>query len=91
MVLCVVKSEEEIGMEKATSIVIRYFEKIHGSLGLLSFRLENVNPNSKENVWIVECNFLPSLGSDKRVFYTVKVDINTGKLISARERKINDD
>lgn len=65
---------------KITNTVKEYFEKVHGNLGLLLFKVESVKPNSKENIWIVQCSFYPSLGSAKRASYRVKVNIKTGKI-----------
>ncbi len=85
-----VKDENGIDINKATLTVIRYFEEIHGNLGLLSFRVQDVRPNSDENIWIVDCNFYPSLGNKERVYYNVKVNIKTGKINSVKQVNKND-
>ncbi len=78
-------SSKDINLEKATFKVIKYLEKIYGNLGLLSFRLENVGPNTKKDIWIVDCNFYPSMGSNERVYYSVHVNVKDGTILSAKE------
>ncbi|MFH1234924.1 MAG: hypothetical protein V1493_04920 [Candidatus Diapherotrites archaeon] len=65
---------------KATEITKNYLEKAHGNLGLLLFRIEQVKPNTKEHVWLVRCSVFTSLGSSKRTYYELKVNIKTGRV-----------
>ncbi|MEA2003656.1 MAG: hypothetical protein U9O53_01710 [archaeon] len=80
-----------VNIEKATAVVIKYLEQVYGNLGLLSFILDDIKPNSKKDVLIVNCNFFPSMGSDERIYYTVHVNIENGQIISAEKRKKEDD
>ena len=84
-------SESSVNIEKATIIVIKYLEKVYGNLGLLSFRLDSIKPNSKKDVFIVNCNFFPSMGSDERIYYKVHINIKNGQIISAEKRKKDND
>ena len=72
--------DDNMDIDKATLLVINYFERIHGNLNMLSFRVGNVKPNTLDNVWIVECNFYPSLGSKNRIYYVVKVNIKEKRI-----------
>ncbi|MCK4634674.1 MAG: hypothetical protein KAT37_02255 [Candidatus Aenigmarchaeota archaeon] len=72
---------KKVDMKKATMIVIKYFETIHGNLAILNFIVEGVRPNTTEGFFIVKCSFYPSLGSDEKVHYTVKVNIKNGAIL----------
>lgn len=78
--------KKEIDIEKATIMVKRYFQKIHDDLGLLGFKVESVDKNTTPNVWKVRCSFFPSIGSEKRSYYLVRVNIKTG-IMDVREEK----
>ena len=56
-----------------TQMVKDYFEKINPQLGFLLFRIEEVNPNSKPDYWVVKCSFKASFGSNKRLYYELHV------------------
>ncbi len=61
-----------------TQVTKQYFENLNPQLGYLFFRIESISPNSDENVWLVECSFLASLGSNERLHYRLKVNSKTG-------------
>ncbi len=73
-----VKKADDAG--KATDFARNYLERQHGNLGTLLFRVEEVKPNTKENVWVVSCSLFTSLGQTKRAYYKIKVNINSGKI-----------
>ena len=81
----------EIDIEKATLMAKRYFQKIHDNLGLLAFKIESVDRNTEPDIWKVRCSFFPSIGSEKRSYYLVRVNIKTGiidvKEIGENEKK----
>ena len=65
---------------KATDIARNYLEKQHGNIGLLLFRVEEVKPNTNENIWIVVCSLFTSLGSTERAYYEIKLNVKDGKI-----------
>ncbi len=75
-----------IDAQKVTLTVKKYFSAIHDNLGLLAFKVEKVEPKSAKDVWKVSCSFYPSIGSSKRSYYLVRVNINTG-IVDVTETK----
>lgn len=65
---------------KATSIARHYLEENYGNLGMLLFRVEGVEPNGEKNKFRVLCSLLSSLGSSKRLYYLIKVNISDGDI-----------
>ena len=75
----------EIDVRKATEIAIGYLESVYGSLNTALFRIEDVKQNGDATKYLVLCSLLTSLGSSKRVYYFMKVDIATKNLISIQK------
>lgn len=75
------KAINGIDAGKATSIARHYLEENYGNLGMLLFRVEFVQPNGEKNKFKVLCSLLSSLGSSKRLYYLVKVNIADGDIV----------
>lgn len=71
-----------VDAEKATEIAIQYLERIYGNLNMTLFRIEQVKENINPNHCYVLCSLITSLGSSKRTYYYIKVDLSTKKPIS---------
>ena len=72
--------ENELDVRKATEIAIRYLESIYGSLNMALFRIEEVRKNGDKTKYYVICSLITSLGSSKRTYYSIKLDIETKSL-----------
>ena len=74
------KKDEEIGVDmiRASDIVRNYFISTY-SPWIFLFQIESIRKNSKENVYIVQCSFFRQQGGYEKNYYTVKVNIKTGK------------
>jgi len=75
------KAINGIDAGKATSIARHYLEENYGNLGLLLFRVEFVKPNGEKDKFQVLCSLLGSLGSSKRLYYLIKVNIADGNIV----------
>ncbi len=86
-------TENELDVRKATEIAIHYLESIYGSLNMALFRIEEVRKNGDKTKYYVICSLITSLGSSKRTYYSIKVDIETKSLTEVqkghREEKSN--
>ena len=76
-----------IDANKATYLVRRYLERNFGNLGFLLFRVEQVEPNGKKDIYKVLCSLLPNIGSSERVFYYIRINIKTGKFLDVYKGK----
>ncbi len=83
-------AQNELDVRKATEIAIGYLESVYGSLNTALFRIEDVRKNGDETKYFVICSLLTSLGSSKRTYYIVKVDIKTEALISIQKGSRDD-
>jgi len=75
----------ELDARKATEIAVDYLQSVYGSLNTSLFRIEDVAQNSEETRYYVICSLLTSLGSSKRSYYIIKVDIKTKTLASVQK------
>ena len=75
----------ELDVRRATEISVDYLQSVYGSLNTALFRIEEVMQNSDETKYYVICSLLTSLGSSKRVYYMIKVDIKTKALVSVQK------
>jgi len=75
-------AENELDVRKATEIAVKYLESVYGSLNTALFRIEEVQKNTENTKYYVICSLLTSLGSAKRTYYIIKVDIATESLAS---------
>lgn len=75
-------AENEIDVRVATEIVIKYLESIYGNLNMALFRIEDVRKNGDETKYFVSCSLITSLGSSRRTYYFIRVDIKTKDVIS---------
>ncbi len=71
----------EIDASKATEIALHYLERVYGNLNMSLFRIEEVRQNDDKTKYYVICSLITSLGSPKRTYYFLKVDIGTNGLI----------
>lgn len=62
-----------------TKLVKEYFENTYPQLSFLFFRIESMEANTQENVWKVVASFKKSFGSNKRMYYELKVNSKTGQ------------
>ena len=42
------------------------------------FRVDSIKKNGSDGVWVVICSYLESFGSNKRIYYKLKVNLNNG-------------
>ncbi len=77
----------QIDARKATDIARDYLTKNFGNLGLLMFRLEQVRPNTKNTNYFVTCSILSNVGSNERIFYVIKVDIEKQNILEVHQGK----
>ena len=82
--------ENELDVRKATEIAIRYLESIYGSLNMALFRIEEVRKNGDKTKYYIICSLITSLGSSKRTYYSIKLDIET-KSLSELQKGYRDD
>lgn len=75
------KAVNNIDAGKATSIVRQYLEENYGNLGMLLFRVISVSPNGAKDQFHVLSSLLSSIGSSKRLYYQIKVNISDGRII----------
>ena len=80
------ETKTELDAAEATRIVRTYFQEQAGPMGVLFFRVESVQPNTKEGVYIVRCNFYPTPGVSKPAHYQVKVNVMTKGIINVEEQ-----
>ena len=85
------KAIDGIDAGKATSVVRNYLEENYGNLGMLLFRVEGVEPNGEKNKFKVLCSLLSSLGSSKRLYYLVKVNIANGAIVDVFQGEEDED
>ena len=71
-----------LDVKKATELVTEYLESIYGNLNMSLFRIENVRENGNKTKYLVLCSLITSLGSSKRTYYFLRVDIADKKLLS---------
>lgn len=79
----------ELDARKSTEIAIDYLQSVYGSLNTALFRIEDVQQNSDETKYYVICSLLTSLGSSKRTYYIIKVNIKTENIISIQKGSKN--
>lgn len=60
---------------KATALARRFLEESFGNISMLLYRIESVEPNTKENIYKVLVSILPSVGASERVYYYLIIDI----------------
>ena len=65
---------------KAAQIAREYAISLHGGLALYSFKVLSVQPNSVENLWYVDCEFLPTAKDIKPSQYRIKVNTQNGQI-----------
>lgn len=82
---------EEVDAGQATKIVRSYLEDNYGNVGLLLFRVESVRPNGDKDKFKVLCSLLPSIGSNERIYYYIRVDIKSGKLLDISKGRLSED
>lgn len=85
------KTIDGIDAGKATSVARKYLEENYGNISMLLFRVEYVKPNTDKNKFIVLCSLLNSIGSSKRLYYRIKVDIEKGKMFDVYREEEGDD
>lgn len=84
----------QIDAGNATSIARSYLEENYGNLGMLLFRVISVQPNGTKDQFHVICSLLNSIGSSKRLYYKIKVNITDGSIkevFQGEESKDNPD
>lgn len=72
---------------KATSIVRKYLEDNFGNVGMLYYRVENLERNGEKTQFYVTCSLLSSFGSKERLYYRFKVNIADGNILEVWRSK----
>jgi len=89
------KDEEPIAQvdgAKATTIAREYLEQNFGNVGMLYYRVENLERNGAKTQFYVTCSLLSSFGSKERLYYRFKVNIADGNILEVwRSKPTNED
>jgi len=90
-----VKNEDVISQidgAKATTIVREYLEQNFGNVGMLYYRVENLERNGDKTQFYVSCSLLSGFGSKERLYYKIKVNIEDGHILEVwRSRPTKED
>lgn len=81
------KEINQIDGAKATSIAREYLEQNFGNVGMLYYRLENLERNIEETKFYVICSLLSAFGSKERLYYKIKVNIADGNILEVWRSK----
>ena len=82
--------EKEIGQvdgAKATAIARSYLEQNYGNVGMLYYRVENLERNTEKTKFYVICSILSAFGSKERLYYKFKVNIADGNILEVWRSK----
>ena len=79
---------ERFDAAKAAELVKKHAVSLHGTLANYSFKLLEVEPNDKKDVWKVTCEFLATAADSTPNKYLFKVNVSTGTVEDIR--KISD-
>jgi hypothetical protein len=60
------------------NIVRNHFYSQNPQMGFLMFRVDSIKKNGSDGVWVVICSYMESFGSNKRIYYKLKVNLNDG-------------
>ena len=73
--------DEEIDIAKAVETAREWISQNNaGTLSLLQYRLERVQKNGTSTRYIIYASIVPDIGKE-RVYYLIKVDTSTGKIV----------
>jgi hypothetical protein len=72
---------------KATKIARDYLEQNYGNVGMLYYRVEDVTRNEDKTQFYIICSLLESFGSDERLYYKIKVNIEDGAILEVWKSK----
>ena len=75
------KSIKKIDGAKATKIARDYLEQNFGNVGMLYYRVENLERNANKTQFYVICSILSAFGSNERLYYKIKVNIEDGNIL----------
>jgi len=75
------KGISQIDGAKATTIAREYLEQNFGNVGMLYYRVENLERNGDKTQFYVTCSLLSAFGSKERLYYKIKVNISDGNII----------
>jgi len=78
---------DKIDGAKATTIAREYLEQNFGNVGMLYYRVENVERNGAKTQFYVTCSLLSSFGSKERLYYKIKVNIADGNILEVWRSK----
>lgn len=81
----------QIDGSKATAIARKYLEDNFGNVGMLYYRVENLERNGEKTQFYVICSLLSSFGSKERLYYRFKVNISDGNILEVWRSKPTDD
>jgi hypothetical protein len=59
----------------------------YGNLGYLDFKVHSIEPNGRENVFIVKYSFIPRDNERKRLFYETRIDVRDKNNFATKEIK----
>lgn len=85
-----VKNENPISQidgAKATKIVKDYLEQNFGNVGMLHYRIEDLTKNGDKTQFYVICSLLSSFGSQERLYYKIKVNVEDGGILEVWKSK----
>lgn len=85
-----VKNEDSISQidgAKATKIVKDYLEQNFGNVGMLHYRIEDLTRNGNKTQFYVICSLLSAFGSQERLYYKIKVNVEDGGILEVWKSK----
>jgi len=85
-----VKNENSISQidgAKATEIVKNYLEQNFGNVGMLHYRIEDLTRNGNATQFYVICSLLSAFGSQERLYYKIKVNVEDGGILEVWKSK----
>ena len=80
-------SVSQIDGGKATKIAREYLEQNFGNVGMLYYRVEELDRNGDETQFYVTCSILSAFGSKERLYYKFRVNISDGHILEVWRSK----
>lgn len=75
------KAVSQIDGARATAIARKYLDDNFGNVGMLHYRIEDLTRNGEKTQFYVICSILSAFGSQERLYYKIKVNIEDGNIL----------
>ena len=70
--------------------IISVLVSSYGNLGYLDFKIHSIEPNGRDNVFIVKYSFIPRGENGKKLFYETRIDVRDKNNFATKEIKESD-